>query len=1034
MSEAILNALMHLFAIVANVNKKSLSDEGRGIVISILKRHLPEDRVKEFLDLFDNYMDFYHRDDVIRQELEDTDDSYDETRIARIAQQMRKELHQNERFIVLLKLIEFVNEDEVIIEEENRFLNIIAGTFNIPPDEFQDATSFISEKDSSNITSNNFLIIESAGEESIEELEGQWVEENRPEELRRTNRIVNDDIDGSLIFLHFPSVNMIVSRYTGKDKLQIEGQSLQPGHFTVFETGSIIRGEKIASIYHSEIAAHFLRLESRSKLVLQGHNVSFRFKNSETGIRPFSFSEESGRLVGILGGSGVGKSTLLNLLSGPLDPDTGYVEINGYDVHKDRFKVKGIIGFVPQDDLLIEELTVYQNLYYNAKLCFSNFSDYQIKKIISKMLDDLGLTESQYLKVGNPLDKYISGGQRKRLNIGLELLREPNILFVDEPTSGLSSMDSENVMGLLKEQAIKGKLVLVNIHQPNSNIFKMFNKFWVLDKGGYIIYNGNPVDAILYFKKLGALADISEAECPTCGNVSPDQILQIVEGKLVDEHGRFTHERKIQPEEWYRHYQHNIESRLKMEKPKRLIPVNPFKIPDIDKQFFIFLRRNILSKLANRQYLLISFLETPILAFILAFFTKYFAGREYIFSSNKNLPQYLLMSVIVALFVGLTVSAEEIIRDRKILKRESFLNLSKFSYLNAKITYLALLSTIQMIVFVIIGNLILEIRGMELIFFLVLFSTAVFANMLGLNISAGMNSVVSIYILIPLLLVPQLLLSGTVVEFEDLHKSLTNRRQVPVIGDLMASRWAYEALAVAQFKRNDFEKHFYDVDKRISEASYRTSFLVPRLMTIIDDCERYLENNENEKEAIRNLKILSNEIQSFGRNPELFPFEYAEELNIVEFTPGIAEETRGYLTYVRIHFQEVQSEANARKDSIYQALVDKMGSEGIYQLRQDHYNDQLADQLTNRMDIEKIFLSGDRFIQKKDPVFKDPESNIGRAHFYAPVKIVNDQRYETLWFNIIILWIMSFGLYITLLLDTLHKIIEYFNRIRLTKS
>src|SRR5690606_10976686 len=119
-----------------------------------------------------------------------------------------------------------------------------------------------------------------------------------------------------------------------------------------------------------------------------------------------------------------------------------------------------------------------------------------------KMLLTLGLADSRDLKVGNPLEKTISGGQRKRLNIALELIREPSVLFVDEPTSGLSSRDSENIMDLLKELALKGKLVFAVIHQPSSDIFKMFDKLIIMDTGGYPIYYGNPVDSIIYFKKL----------------------------------------------------------------------------------------------------------------------------------------------------------------------------------------------------------------------------------------------------------------------------------------------------------------------------------------------------------------------------------------------------------------------------------------------------------------------------------------------------------------------------------------------------
>ena len=191
-------------------------------------------------------------------------------------------------------------------------------------------------------------------------------------------------------------------------------------------------------------------------------------------LRDLSFSATQGKLVGIMGASGAGKTTLLNLLSGISSPSEGEVVINGVNFHNDHEKLEGVIGYIPQDDLLIEELTVFQNLYYNAKLCFRDKGEEEIIGLVNKTLQNLGLFDRKDLKVGSPMNKMISGGQRKRLNIALELIREPSILFVDEPTSGLSSRDSENVMDLLSELTLKGKLIFVVIHQPSSEIYKMF--------------------------------------------------------------------------------------------------------------------------------------------------------------------------------------------------------------------------------------------------------------------------------------------------------------------------------------------------------------------------------------------------------------------------------------------------------------------------------------------------------------------------------------------------------------------------------
>ncbi|HRP59635.1 MAG TPA: ATP-binding cassette domain-containing protein, partial [Vicingus sp.] len=317
---------------------------------------------------------------------------------------------------------------------------------------------------------------------------------------------------------------MFFVRYFGNSELYLNGILINKSRSHILNQGSSIRSSRVQPIYYSDIISAFFKDDNAEKIVFNVENLTYKFKGGNMGMHHFSFSEESGRMVGIMGASGAGKSTLLNLLNGTYMPTTGQITINGIDIHREPEKIEGVIGYVSQDDLLIEELTVFQNLFYNAKLCFDNLNDEQISKRVLDVLISIGLDQAKDLKVGSPLEKTISGGQRKRLNIALELIREPAVLFVDEPTSGLSSRDSENIMDLLKELALKGKLVFVVIHQPSSEIFKMFDNLLILDTGGYPIYNGNPVDAVVYFKELVHHVNSSESECITCGNVNSEQI------------------------------------------------------------------------------------------------------------------------------------------------------------------------------------------------------------------------------------------------------------------------------------------------------------------------------------------------------------------------------------------------------------------------------------------------------------------------------------------------------------------------------
>ena len=708
--------------------------------------------------------------------------------------------------------------------------------------------------------------------------------------------------------------------------------------------------------------------------------------------------------------------------------------VNGYDVHREHYRLEGVIGFVPQDDLLFEELSVYQNLYFNAKLCFSNFSEYKLRETVERILRDFDLDDIRELTVGDPLNKSISGGQRKRLNIALELMREPSVLMVDEPTSGLSSQDSVMVMNLLKDQARKGKLVIVNIHQPSSLIFKLFDKLWIFDRGGYPIYQGNPLDAIVYFKRMTTQVNPTETECPYCGNVHPEQLLEIIEAKEVDKEGRYTRKRRKSPQEWNELYKEHLLPKVKSKETKRIIPKNFFNIPNIEIQMQIFFMRNLLSKISNKQYLFINLLEAPLLALILGYFTKFAAGPAYVFSENKNFPAFLFMSVVVALFLGLTVSAEEIIRDRKILERESFLNLSRFSYLNSKILYLFTLSAIQMFLFVVVAGYILEIQGMLPIYWLILFTLCCFANMLGLNISAGLNSVVAIYILIPLILVPQLLLSGTIVPFDNLHRKLTDKIYVPFVGDIMVSRWAFEALAVVQFKENKFEKNFYPYEQQISTASYFTSYLIPTVQNKLDESIRLKADRSNEHGLANRLVVIKSEMVKLQEDSGKPPFEFLAKLNSSEFSEDVFEDAVGYLFFLKKFYSEKADSATKMKDSVYNHLLSTIGADAIVKLKQDYHNKALADYVLNTQELEKMVEVPGQIVRKKDPIFMMPTMNWGRAQFYAPMKKFNGQFVDTVWFNIAFIWVYTLFFAVTLQFDVLRRIIAYFNNLKIRRS
>lgn len=1024
MSESILNALIHLFAIVANIRIKDLSQAEKKIVKEYLKRYLNQELIDEYLRLFNNYFEFYQRE--LRNNTDTPVESYSliSFQITNVCRQIKKGLLRDERLVVFIQLLELVYSDKEVTERELKFIHTVADSFNLSESEINNSKGLIFEGTPENIEKDKVLIVDNQRTEWSDSL--NWVMKRKTREIHHQpyKHIYKENLYGSLLFVYLESIDEYVFRYFGQLNLFLEGHKIVPGHAYFFKSGSIIKGPNITPIYHHDVVSKYLEEKDRIQILFNAYDIEYTFPNSENGIQKFNISEESGQLIGVMGGSGVGKSTLLNVLNGKLPLKGGKIMINGHNIHGDNHHLEGLIGFIPQDDLLIEELTVYQNLYYNAKLCFRDFTEEEIDQKVTQTLEDLDLLETRNLKVGNPLKKYISGGQRKRLNIALELMREPYVLFIDEPTTGLSSMDSEKVMSLLKEQAQKGKLLIINIHQPSSEIYKLFDKIWILDKGGYPIYQGNPIDAVVYFKTISSQVNAAESECPHCGNVNPEQILKIVESRQIDEFGNVIKKRRTDPETWYERYKSKIESTLTRKESSSEIPSINFSIPNPLKQFSIFSQRNFFSKISNKQYVLLNILEAPLLAVILSYFSKYITPNGYVFAQNKNFPVFLFMAIIVALFMGLTVSAEEIIKDRKILERETFLNLNWVSYLNSKIVYLFLLSGIQTFSFILISSFILEVEGMLLPFWLVLFSTSCFGNMIGLNISASLNSVITIYILIPLILVPHLLLGGAMIKFDDLHASITSKKHVPLIGDIMITRWAYEAMTVKQFKGNQFDKYFFEQDKMLSEADYKTSFLIPELQARIQLAQRNINMGENIEETRKDLRIIRNELTKLHQDADKPPFEYNNQLTVEDLNEDIYEELEDYLIYIKLHFLKLGQQASEEKNETYQALIEEHGRDWIRQLKNDHHNQRLAEIVTNSTSVNKMYETKDELIQKKDPIYMDPLSEWGRAHFYAPVKIVKGYEFDTFWFNIVIMWIGTAILYYILVFSLLKKLLS----------
>lgn len=605
---------------------------------------------------------------------------------------------------------------------------------------------------------------------------------------------------------------------------------------------------------------------SFSSFIVKG--LKHLFNDNSIGLDDISFEMEHGDLVAIMGPSGCGKSTLLNVINGYQKPNSGDVVLDNFDLYRNYAFLKNFMGFVPQDDLLFDNLTVYENLYFNAKLRYPSKPKKVLEALVNKVLKDIGLLDKKGSKVGNPLDKTLSGGQRKRLNIGLELLSDSEVLLLDEPTSGLSSKDSEKIVELLKSISLEGKIVYVIIHQPSSKIYKIFDKIIVLDKGGKLAFSGDNYDALKYFREHSRQHFGDDIECPVCKNVEPDLILETIEEPARDRDGTPLDVRKRTPEYWkneFLEYQKSSGNVTFPANTNQFIPPRPrISLKALVSQFTVLLQRNFLNKLRDKSNLAITFLEAPLLGIIIGLLLRYSPGEKYSLYDNKYLITFIFLSTIVTIFFALTNSIDEIIRDASILLREKMLDINSLEYYLSKFITLVIFSVVQNILFLSLG---FWIMGIKELFFEYLAITT-FISVSGICMGMAISSIPKLTSkaaqnIIPLILVPQIIFGGFIVEFEDMSRFLFINKSAPIpeICQIMPSRWGFEALCIMQDSKNSFHSRYDSVQKEFDD------FIINE-----DELKKELgrkEYNNKKAELLNELDEVRNELKESYGNAEL---------------------------------------------------------------------------------------------------------------------------------------------------------------------
>jgi ABC-type multidrug transport system ATPase subunit len=591
---------------------------------------------------------------------------------------------------------------------------------------------------------------------------------------------------------------------------------------------------------------------------LEVRDLSHRFRKDQVALDGISFTVNRGEMVCVMGASGSGKSTLLRAIGGQMESQRGGVFLNGQPLYPNLDALKKFIAFVPQDDAFDNHLTVEENLEMAAAIRSPHLSGRDRVRRIEGRLVELGLIERRSTMVGNPVKKRLSGGERKRLNVGLDMISSADVFLFDEPTSGLSSKDSEHVIDIIRSMA-HNKIVLVTIHQPTSKLFQMFNKALLLDKGGKLVFYGTPTEMLQYF----AAAEHEQhfgtelGGCPACGTTRPEFIFDVLETPLRDLSGDVIYEENVQgqlvparrfsPDYWRDKYESfrllqdvkqitvrksagTAPATATSPSPVAFLPTrrrDKIRFRDEWIQFRTLWRRAFISKMRNRGNLLLTLAASPTLAVIVGvalYYTDDASGR-YQFASAFHIPLYIFIALLLALFFALMNSVDDIIRDRVVLHRERNLSVRLPYYIAAKYGTLALFSAIQCALFTIVGNHILEIEGMFWPYWWFMFITALSGTALGLVISSMVGDAKTAANFVPLVLIPQLIFGGALIKYDEMntnldlvytftrwfsiHPEIVDAKdrddaalRVPLICRLVATHYSYEALIVAQAKLN----------------------------------------------------------------------------------------------------------------------------------------------------------------------------------------------------------------------------------------
>jgi ABC-type multidrug transport system ATPase subunit len=611
------------------------------------------------------------------------------------------------------------------------------------------------------------------------------------------------------------------------------GYNLEPLSICVLTKESVLCDKFGKNYFYSEVEAIFKSEDQDKKICLSVRDLEYK-KKSHTLIHQMSLDIENSQMIAVMGNSGSGKTSFLKCISRQTNDYSGIVHYNAINQSEPE------IAFVPQENCFVPGLSVKEHLVERCR--FLQFDTRTTSEKCDHILDFVGLKSvinNKVCKTDFSIAE-ISGGQQKRLSIATELLRSPDVVILDEPTSGLSSEDSFEIVTKLKNLSLGGKLVIASIHQPDFDLFMMFDKVLIFADGGYPVYYGAPAKAAEYFREIAGRVDKNS---DFVFSKKPSVILNLLSNnKEVAIEG-------------------NISTDKLYEKFVEASPRDGYKMPENPKSgkflnrlksFLYFLGFGFRADIKHLSRFLIMLIVPLVSGVVLSAVCRFSPGDEYVYFYNPNLPVWILILLTTSVFIGLASSGHEFIYLRRYYDTLHTVSGKRLPHVFAVFLRYFLLTGIQTLLLVLPSVFIIGSQFHFYSVFLYAFTLCLWGSFAGLVLSYFMKTTMTVYLIIPLLIIPQLVFSGALINFKHFNKLIETKSDIPLIAEIVPMRWAAEGLMLEFYINNPYSSKIYENRCELYNAVYYSDFFLPEVISIF------------EKDSIRAVSLIETEESKNG--------------------------------------------------------------------------------------------------------------------------------------------------------------------------